>query len=242
MMLLGKSNTVIVSVAAILLAAAAAPPKLRGTIRMGILLAQNGLPLHAINTVVRLSALSTVDRSTCSESPAGMGACYLVDDSEENRAANEAAWKTMDENNEGQALIWFSLLQNGDGKADISKMAAKTLGVTIEGLTELSEDEYKMAIGAAHRSLIEEKFQQAECDAVTGYLDENDDGMLSVSERIGGMKGDCDEQASAATELLCNFYVSLFSEYVPQGDITLEEFCDFFVGIEVPMKAALKQD
>ena len=69
MMLLGKSTTtVIVAVVAILLAATAAPPKLRGTVRMAILLAQNGLPFHAIDTIMRLSALSKVDPSTCSAS------------------------------------------------------------------------------------------------------------------------------------------------------------------------------
>lgn len=174
MMLLGKSTTtVIVAVVAILLAATAAPPKLRGTVRMAILLAQNGLPFHAIDTIMRLSALSKVDPSTCSASPKGIAACYLVDDSEENRAANEAAWSNMAENDEGQALIWFSLLQNDEGKTNISQMAAKTLGIAVEGLTDLSEEEYKWAVGAAHRSLIDEKLKQEECDPVADYVDEN---------------------------------------------------------------------
>ncbi len=168
-----SKSTVIVSIAAILLAATAAPPKLRGSIRMGILLAQNGLPYHAINTLVRLSALSKVDPSACSESPTGKGACYLVDTSEENRAANEAAWQTMDENNEGQALIWFSLLQNADGMTDVSQMAAKGLGVSINGLDNIGEEEYKLAMGAAHRSLLDEGLEQEECSVVTDFLDTN---------------------------------------------------------------------
>merc|ERR1712127_519487 len=169
-------------------------------------------------------------------------ACYLVDTSEENGAANEAAWQTMAENDEGQALIWFSLLQNADGMTDLSQMAMKTMGVSIDGLADIGEEEFKLAIGAAHRSLLDEGLEQEECDVVTDFLDTNDDGMLSVSERVGGMHGDCDEQASTATVMLCNFYVDLFSKYITQGDVSVEFFCDRLVGIEIPLKDVLEQE
>merc|ERR1712127_1168199 len=167
-------------------------------------------------------------------------ACYLVDTSEENGAANEAAWQTMAENDEGQALIWFSLLQNADGMTNLSQMAAQTLGVSIDGLDDIDEEEYKAAIGAAHRSLLDDGLEQGECSAVTDFLDTNGDGMLSISERIGGMHGDCDEQASTATVMLCNFYVDLFSKYLNQDDLPVGDFCDRLVGIEIPLKDALE--
>lgn len=59
---------------------------------------------------------------------------------------------------------------------------------------------------------------------------------------IGGMKGDCNEQASPFSQTLCNFYVDLFSEYLAQDGLTVERFCGLLVGIEVPMKAALDQE
>jgi len=171
-----------------------------------------------------------------------MAACYLVDASEENRAANEAAWQTMAENDEGQALIWFSLLQNSEGKTDVAQMAAKTIGVPINGLNDLDEEEYRLAIGAAHRSLIDERLLSSECSIVTDFLDTNGDGLLPVSERIAGMTGDCNEQASEVTLMMCDFYVEIFSKYLPQGDLTEEQFCTLLVGIDVPLKDALEQE
>ena len=63
-----------------------------------------------------------------------------------------------------------------------------------------------------------------------------------MSERVGGMNVDCDEQASMATEMLCNFYVNLFSKYVTQGDLSVGDVCDILVGVEVPLKDALKME
>lgn len=225
-----SKTTVALSVAAILLAALASPPKLRGGVRMAVLLAQHGLPYHAANCVVRLAALSQVPESTCSNSPPprGTNACYLISNDDANQNANTAAWDSMSENDRGQALNWFALLQDADGATDLRFMMATAMGLDVIGLSHLSEDEYMRAIGAAHRSLLEEGLQSEECEVAASFMDTNNDGMISLSERMAPAAGDCDDQASDSTLPLCHFYVQLVTEYMPQNEQSVEAFCSEF--------------
>ncbi len=66
--------------------------------------------------------------------------------------------------------------------------------------------------------------------------------MMSVSKSVGGMYSDCNEYTNTVTVMQCNFYVNLFSKYIPQSDLSVGDFCDMLVGLEVPLKDSFEHE
>jgi len=174
-----------------------------------------------MKSMVRLSTLSEVDASSCSAKPTGRRACYLADPDE--RQANFDAFDDMDAVQKENALLWFELLKNGAGKANISKLLRRAGGFQVKGMSNVGEEEYIAAVGAGHRSLLDKDLDiETELYPIAEFLDKNGDGKITWGER--GMLQDCSDMASSSSKKSYNSYVRTLGQLISQKSLTWEEW------------------
>ena len=155
------------------LAAIAAPPRLRAGTKIAYLMARHGQPYHIYKALLRLSALSNVDPTTCSERPEGRNACYL---NTNERDANLDEFEGLLQWQQDHVHEWVVLLQNttNAGTIDVQNMLHTVFGSVLPNyFSTMTEDDFKAAIGAAERSLKDEEFGDNELMPAFDWMDQN---------------------------------------------------------------------
>lgn len=205
------------------LVAIGASPKLRAGAKLATLFSMHGLPKKNIRAFLRLESIASVDPKACATATKGRFACYLVDQDEAK--ANLEAYENSEQWEKDHVKEWFNMLKEEDDTVDWKHMIKDILSESFTSVVpaHLTIKEAKNLMGAAFRSIDDEKLIVAEIKPVFEYLDKNKDGELDADEMVGSMLFDCTDQST--NTLACSIYVYFFKDQIQSKDpVTLETY------------------